>query len=136
MTDEENVATVERAYRTWRERGIEGLRPLMHDEVEWHPPPQAPEPGPFRGPDEILRVAASYMESFGEFRPVPDRILPGASRGQIVVLATLTTVGKESGAEFTMPVGHLLTLREGKVVRFQVFTEQDEALAAAGLEPG
>jgi ketosteroid isomerase-like protein len=131
--DEENVAIVERPYRVWRERGIDGLRPLMHDEVEWHPPPQAPEPGPFRGPDEVMRVAAAYMESFGEFRPVPERILPGASADQIVVLANLTTVGRESGAEFTMAVAHIVTLRDRKVVRFRVFTEQDEALAAAGL---
>jgi ketosteroid isomerase-like protein len=134
-TDVENVAIVERAYRVWRDEGLGGLRSLMHDEVEFHPPPQAPEPGPFRGPDEILRVVASYTESFGQFLPVPDRVLPGAGPDQVVVLATLTTVGRESGAEFTMPVGHLLTLRDGKVVRLQVFDEQEEALAAAGLDP-
>lgn len=133
MSREEDVAIVERAYRTWHEAGVEGLRSVMHEEVEWHPPPQAPEPGPFRGRDEILRVASSYMESFGEFRPVPDRIVPGAQPDQILVLATLTTVGRESGAELTMSEGHLLTLRDGKVVRFRVFTDQDEALAAAGL---
>ena len=136
MSREGDVAIVEHAYRTWREEGLEGLRSVMHEEAEWHPPPQAPEPGPYRGREEILHAASSYMESFGEFRPVPDRILPGASPDQVLVLATLTTVGRESRAEFTMPVGHLLTLRDGKVVRFQVFTDQDAALAAAGLEPG
>jgi ketosteroid isomerase-like protein len=129
----ENVALVERAYALWAEDGLEGLRAVMHDEVEWHPPPQAPEPGPFRGPEEILRVANSYMESFGEFRPVPDRIVPGAEPDQVLVLANLTTVGRESGAEFTMPVGHLITIRGGLVARFQVFPEQDDALRAAGL---
>jgi ketosteroid isomerase-like protein len=133
----ENAAIVERAYATWREEGLDGLRPLMHPEVEWYPPPQAPEPGPFRGPDEILRVATSYMESFGEFRPVPDRILPAAEPDQVLVLATLTTVGRESGAEFTMPVGHLLTVRDGLIARFEVFPEQDDALRAAGrADPG
>ena len=132
----ENVAFVERAYGIWRDEGLEGLRSVMHDEVEWLPPPQAPEPGPFRGPEEILRVARSYMESFGEFMPVPDRVLAGAEPDQVVVLATLTTRGRESGAEFSIPVGHLLTLRDGKVLRFQVFTEQDEALEAGGLKPG
>jgi ketosteroid isomerase-like protein len=130
------IEVVERAYRVWRDAGIEGLRTVMHPDVEWYPPPQAPEPGPFRGPDEIIRTAREYMESFGEFRPVPDRILLGATADQVVVLATLTTVGRESGAAFTMPVGHLLTIRDGLVARFQVFPEQSEALRAAGLPPG
>jgi ketosteroid isomerase-like protein len=130
------IELVERAYRTWRDEGIEGLRAVMHPDVEWHPPPQAPEPGPFRGPDEVIRTAREYMESFGEFRPVPDRILLGAAPDQVVVLATLTTVGRESGAAFTMPVGHLLTIRDGLVVRFEVFPEQSEALRAAGLSDG
>ena len=134
-TPEENVAFAERAYRTWAEEGIDGLRSLMHDEVEWHPPAQAPEPGPFRGPDEILRVAGSYMESFGEFMPVPERILPGAEPDQVVALVTLTTRGRESGAEFSIPAGHVLTIRDGRVLRFQVFTDQDEALRTAGLDP-
>ena len=132
-----NVALVERAYGLWAEEGLEGLRAVMHEEVEWHPPPQAPEPGPFRGPDEIVRVASSYMESFGEFRPVPDRIIPAADPDEVLVLATLTTVGRESGAAFTMPVGHLLTIRDGLVVRFRVIPDRGEALAAAGVEdPG
>ncbi len=50
------------------------------------------------------------------------------------MLGTLTTVGRESGAEFTMPVGHLLTIRDGLVVRFRVIPDQAEAMAAAGLE--
>ena len=133
MSSEDDVALVDAAYRAWREQGVEGLLPLMHPEIEWHPPAQAPEPGPFRGREEILRMVDSYLESFGEFMPVPERILAGAGPGQVVVLANLTTRGRDSGAEFTMEVGHLLTVRDGKVVRFEVFTDRDAALAAAGL---
>lgn len=56
------------------------------------------------GPEEnveIMRVARSYMESFGLFAPVPDRVLPGANPDQVVVLATLTTEGRESGVGFS-----------------------------------
>lgn len=136
MSTEENIAVVERAYAIWGEKGLAGMRDVMHDEVEWHPPHNAPEPGPFRGADEIIRVAASYLESFGRFRPVPNRILPGAEADQVLVLATLTTIGSQSGVQFTLPVGHLLTIRDGKIYRFEVIPDQTEALAAAGLDPG
>ena len=33
-------------------------------------------------------------------------------------------------------VGHLITLRDGKVARFEVIPDQREALAAAGIGPG
>jgi hypothetical protein len=105
----------------------------MHDEVEWHPPPQAPEPGPLRGPDEIMRVAAAYMESFGEFRPIPERIRSERRSDRRPRQPDDCRPGEQ--AKFTMPVARIVTLRDRKVVRFQVFTEQDEALAAAGLEP-
>jgi ketosteroid isomerase-like protein len=131
----QNVEIVDRAYRSWRERGLEGLVSVMHPEIEWHTPPQAPEPGPHRGREEILRVVGSYLDSFEQFLPIPDRILPAAETDQVVVLATLTTRGRGSGAEVVMPVGHLLTIRDGKVARMQVFTEQRDALAAAGLDP-
>jgi ketosteroid isomerase-like protein len=135
MTTDENIAVVERAYAIWADKGLAGMREVMHDQVEWHPPYNAPEPGPFRGADEIIRVAASYMESFGRFRPVPNRILPAAEANQILVLATLTTVGSKSRVQFTLPVGHLLTIRDGKIARFEVIPDQAEALAAAGLDP-
>ena len=135
MSAEENVAIVEDAYRAWGERGIEGLLSVMHPEIEWYTPPQAPEPGPHRGREAILRVVGLYMESFDLFQPVPERILPAAAPDQVVVLATLTTRGRGSGAEVSMPVGHLLTIREGKVARFEVFTERSEALGAGGLDP-
>ena len=53
---------------------------------------------------------------------------------QVLVLATLSVRGRDSGAEFTIPVGHLLTIRDGKVIRFEVFPERDDAIAAAGLD--
>ena len=132
----ENVAVAERFYALWAEAGIEGLRPLLHRDVEWRPHPQAPEPGPFRGPDEVIRIAASYTRGFGRYRPIPHEILPGAAPDEVLGLATYTTVGREGGQEFTMPIGHLLTIREGKVAGFEEIPDQLEALAAAGVDPG
>ena len=108
----------------------------MHDEVEWHPHPQAPEPGPFRGPDEVIRVALSYTRGFGKYRPVPQRIAPGAEPGEVLGLATYTTVGREGGQEFTMPIGHLLKVRDGRIAYFEEIPDQLEAFAAAGVDPG
>lgn len=136
MSTEANIAVAERFYELWARDGLDGLRPVLHDEAEWLPHPQAPEPGPFRGPDEVIRVALSYTRGFGKYRPVLHRILPGAGADEVLGLATYTTVGREGGQEFTMPVGHLLRIRDGKVAYFEEIPDQVEALAAAGVDPG
>jgi ketosteroid isomerase-like protein len=136
MSDQDDIAVVERFYALWAEEGIEGLRPIIHHDVEWQPHPQAPEPGPFRGPDEVIRVAASYTRGFGKYRPVPHAIYAGPVEGEVLGLATYTTVGREGGQEFTMPVGHLLNVRDGLVVRFEEIPDLVEALAAVGIDPG
>lgn len=136
MDPGETVAVVERFYDLWAEGGLEGLRPIMHDEVEWHPHPQAPEPGPFRGPEEVIRVALSYTRGFGKYRPVAQRIEHGAEPGEVLGLATYTTVGREGGQEFTIPIGHLLKVRDDRIAYFEEIPDQLEAFAAAGIDPG
>jgi hypothetical protein len=41
--------------------------------------------------------------------------------------------GKTSGAEVDMRRGQVLTLRDGKVVRWRLFRTKEEALEAVGL---
>src|SRR5215213_1924340 len=130
----DNIAIVSRFYELWAESGIDGVRSVLHDSVEWHPHPQAPEPGPFRGPDEVIRVAASYTRGFGRYRPIIQDVLPGAAPDEVLVLATYTTVGREGGQEFTMPIGHLLIVRDGRIARFEEMPDQVEAFAAAGID--
>jgi hypothetical protein len=132
----ENLAIVARFYEAWYADGIEGLRALFHDDAQWHPDPRAPEPGPFRGPDEIIRVGTSYTREFGKYRPVLQELLPGAAPDEVLGLATYTTVGREGGQEFTLAIGHLFNVRDGKVVRFEEIPDQLEAFAAAGIDPG
>jgi ketosteroid isomerase-like protein len=136
MSERDDTAVAERFYALWAEGGIAGLRPIITDDVEWQPHPQAPEPGPFHGPDEVIRVATSYTRGFGRYRPVPHAIHPGSVEGEVLGLATYTTVGREGGQEFTVPVGHLLTIRDGKVARFEEIPDLVEALAAVGIDPG
>ena len=51
----------------------------------------------------------------------------------MLVGATARGRGKQSGVESGWHLWHLWTLREGKIVRGEGFTDRDEALEAAGL---
>jgi ketosteroid isomerase-like protein len=135
-TAEHNIEIARRAYEAWAEGDVDAFfEEFVHPEVEWEMPPLSPEPGPFRGHDEVRKMVDGYFESFDVFRPEPERILPATRPDQVVALVTTHTRGKGSGAEVDIRVGHLLTIRNDMVIRFQVIIDQREALAAAGLDP-
>jgi ketosteroid isomerase-like protein len=60
-----------------------------------------------------------------EIRPAPD--------GRVVVLMRVKLHGRKSGAEVERHTAYLTTLRDGKIVRSEVFPTPEEALEAAGL---
>lgn len=75
----------------------------------------------------------SYYESFDEIRFELDGVLDAPHTGEVVALVTLHTRGKGSGVEVDIQVAHLLSVRDGKVVRGKVFMDRDEARQAAGI---
>ena len=57
----------------------------------------------------------------------------------VVVLTRYTGRGRGSGAAVDTQGAHLSTLRDGKVIRLEIFSSHSTALEAAGLgdwEPG
>ena len=52
---------------------------------------------------------------------------------QVVVLVRTSGTAKQSGAAVTIPVAHVHTLRDGRIVRVEVFLDRRDALGAAGL---
>ena len=60
-----------------------------------------------------------------EFREVGDKV---------VVLGRLRARSRASGMDVDVPMGFVWTLRDGKAVHGRTFSDQAEALRAAGLE--
>jgi len=89
--------------------------------------------GTFAGRDAVGRwfgdwfstFEPDYRFEFEEFRDLGDVVFLAAShRGR----------GRTSGAEVHGCTGYLYTLRDGKIVRAELYRSPDEALRAAGLE--
>lgn len=135
MSQGEDIALIERAYERWRSDGIEGVLELSDEQVEWVPPPQALEPETKRGKQAIRAAYRAYEETFDEFLPEADEILPTAEPGVYLVLARTSVRGRGSGAAVSIEVGHLVTVRDGRLARMKVVIDRDEARRLAGL-PG
>jgi ketosteroid isomerase-like protein len=125
----EGAELIRRAYETWaRSSELESLIAFLDPEIEWLTAPHAPEPGPHHGHDAIRRAIGAYLDSFEVFRPEAERILATRRADEYLVIATTHTRGKGSGAEVSVPVAHLIRLRGDRIVRFQVFTDREQAI--------
>ncbi len=100
-------------------------------DFELVPPSQSPLSKPLRGTDEVKAWAADQQETVGDLSiEIEELIESGES---IVALIRLGIRPQSSDAEFELRIAHLWTLRDGKLIRCEVFPEREEALAAAGL---
>jgi ketosteroid isomerase-like protein len=88
--------------------------------------------GTYRGHDGIRAYVASLREVWGDsLRSFPESFV---EHGDCVVVMARTSVkGMTSGVAIDAHVGHVWTIRAGKIARFQTFARHDEALEAAGL---
>lgn len=127
---ESRIEVVERIYDSWRR--MEGMpEDLMDPEIEWVNPPDAVEPGTRHG-SESFRHAISKVG--GAWREVEIDVSRLEEVGdKVVAIVGLTFVGRESGVEVASRQGHVFTIPEGKVTRFEFFNQPERALAAVGL---
>jgi ketosteroid isomerase-like protein len=88
--------------------------------------------GRFEGWEGIDRALAELRVAFDDIRFEPLALAePGDER--ILVLVRFKGVGRGSGLEVNQRVGHLFSLRDGSVVRWEVYWEEADALDAAGI---
>jgi ketosteroid isomerase-like protein len=126
------VEVVRRLVGAWNVGNIDTLLGFFDPHCEVTFPPEVPEPGPFRGHAELRRWAEGFMAAWESHHA---EIVETYDAGDAVVVSLhLTGRGGGSGAEMDEMDAHLFALRNGKVVRWQSFLEQSEALKAVGLQ--
>ena len=95
---EDDIAVVRAGYEALRERGVEGLMPLIHPEFEVTTPPGlAAEPDTYRGPDGVRRYFDSFYDAMDEIRFEPREFREAG--GRVIVPVTLTARGRTTGIE-------------------------------------
>jgi ketosteroid isomerase-like protein len=130
-----DVATLESVYEAINQADIEGILRVQSEDVEWHGPPAFPDlAGPHRGHEGVRAYAANVADAWQEFTVRAERFFDLGER--VLVLTRERGRGRSSGIEVqSQPTAHLWTLRDGVVVRFEVFWEREEGLRAAGVKP-
>ena len=132
---QENVEIIRRGYELYAAGDLEGVAALFSADAEVADTAglgtSELAPGTRRGPEGFVRVIEEARESFEDFRTEPEDFIDAGD--VVVVPARISGRGRTSGATQEAHLVHLWALRDGKVIRAEVYRTVEEALDAAGL---
>ena len=100
-------------------------------DFEFREDPSWPGAQTYRGLERCREVWDDYYEQFGEQTVKVEKFVE--SGDQVVVLLRWKVRGVASGAPVDMAQGHVHTLRNGRVTKWEVYFDRSAALEAAGL---
>jgi uncharacterized protein len=128
----ENVELMKRLYELLDEAGLEAVIEFTHSDVEIVPPAEWLEGSTIRGREMVREFARQWMTAFEGFKVEPERFVDAAG-GRVVVYVRDSGRIPGSNTGIDARVIHVWTLAGGKIMRWQVFTDENQALEAAGL---
>jgi len=130
---QENVEILRHGLDAFNRRDKAAFIALCDSGCENFPPREWPESAPIRGAEAIWDFFVETVESWedgsfdwGELIDAGNEKVVANQRGELQ--------GKASGAAVTWSYWVVFTFRDGKIVRWEWFADQAEALDAAGRE--
>ena len=83
------------------------------------------------GHEGFLRSTQEALDAFDDFHVEPEDFIDAGDT--VVVPVRISGRGRASGIETNIRLAHLWALRNGKVIRSEIYETTEEALQAAGL---
>jgi ketosteroid isomerase-like protein len=135
---EEAVRLAREAYEAWNRGDIEAIAASVPEEFEFRmrggKVPGLPKV--LQGPEGMRALFREWIEGpwRGTLRMDVDRLID-VGDDRVVALLTFRATGKGSGAAVEQPYAHVVTVRDGLVVRGEGFVTWERALQAVGINP-
>jgi ketosteroid isomerase-like protein len=126
----ENVELVCSYYEALNRRDLDAFE-LLAPEIEFHLTGVFPDLKPvYRGRAAVRSFFEQFTEPWEELMIEPARVIDVEER--VLVLLRFHARGRD-GIEVELPLAHLWTLRSGRAVRMDAYSDQEEALETVGL---
>jgi ketosteroid isomerase-like protein len=128
----ENVEIVRRAIEAFNRGDFDAaLQDVALDATIDFSRSRGPDAGVYVGHDAIRRFWTDMTEAFERHTMIPDEFL---FHGEYVVVPITSRMTGRGGIEVEATTATVATLRDGRMVRWTMYQEKQEALKAAGLE--
>jgi ketosteroid isomerase-like protein len=128
----ENVDGYHQAIDAFNRRDRAAWLALCDRELENIPPQDWPESQPIKGREAVWDFFVEGFEPWEESRLESFELID-AGNDKIVAELRTKVRGKASGATVAWSFWQVVTVRNGKALRFEWFTHRADALEAAGL---
>jgi ketosteroid isomerase-like protein len=128
------IQLVRQAIAAYEAGGIEALAPFYHPDAEI-------VGGPFFGPknsykggvDGIRSLHGDLSEGGHEVKATPTNLRPGGTPDRVLVDGVVSSTLTDGRPGEAYRSWWLVWVRDGKIGRLEIFHEESQALAAAGL---
>jgi uncharacterized protein len=126
----ENVEVVRAVIDGWLQ-GDSAAMELISEDVVYVAPPTMPGGKTYRGHEGVLEWVVDWRQEWTDYELEIERI--DDLGDQVLSVERNRATGKRSGVAVDMETYSLWTLRDGKLIRWEGFASEAEALEAAGL---
>jgi ketosteroid isomerase-like protein len=128
--DQDNSAVVRKMYTAFGQGDLQTLLDSVTETTEWinHGPSSIPYAGKYRGRAEIRRFFEAIASSTNGGKVTANTYM--TSGDVVAVLGRYSATVKDNGAPIDVPIAHFFTVQNGKVTRWEGFSDS-AAVAAA-----
>lgn len=127
---QDDIETLRRAIDAFNTGNMQAVAALLDADSEWDWSRSiGPDRAVYRGPEEIVRFWEEFAGGFEEIRIEIEDVIEIGDR---LVAAMLSVMRGRGGIEVEARNTWLITLRDGRLARLEMFQTQAEALEAAG----
>ena len=128
----DQIAVAKRLYAARNRGQVDAVLAECDPDVEWHPHLATLGGKPIFGHAGVREYMASLTEDWEYFHHEPEEFFGVGDN--LVAFVHTSARGKSSGIELDVPVGHVFSFRDGRVLRFVTYLDRSEAMRAAEAE--
>ena len=128
---QENVEVVRAATEAWLSGDFSAALELVAEDIVTTQPPTQADARTHVGHDGLVQAMADWCDQWDDWQVELLRVIDADP--DVVGVLHQRGRGKISGAEVASELGSVIAVEAGKIVRWQMFFSEQEALEAVGL---